>query len=149
MSDQKNPPRTREVQIDVVYPDESSELIMTKDYYVHALLEAEARGRSEALDELRAGAEPVKYEVRDLRSVKSGWLTCSQYAYEAYQGESNVETRVLYKHPPVPREAELAAENANLRRVLAECADAFVKMGGIEPAEKIRAALAAAPETRG
>jgi len=164
MTDQKNPPRTRGVGIGDILKLQLMGQTLTDGAIQDALQQEYARGRAEALAELRAGGEPTKYEVRDLRDAQSDWLTCSQSGYETYQGMPNIETRALYDHPPVPREAELAAEVERLRGAL-EYAErwsdrAHTACMGTGPKQALgemlcalrdflRTALAEAPETRG
>jgi len=111
--------------------------------------------RACVFDELRAGAVPVKYEVLDARDAQSGWRTCSQDGYGAYQGLPHIKTRALFTHPPVPREAELGDEHAKLREYYAAAEDlSRVGLFNATPAQfkrmdDARTALAAAPETRG
>jgi len=163
MTDQKNPPRTREEQkiinkvasaLQPVWGYDPSEAQLNAFYAV-----AE-KACEVCFSELRAGAEAI-YQV---------W-----YDYEGWNDFENEEDfrqceapdkekRIVYLRPPVPREAELAAEVERLHAALVQ-ADQFITNGiefgyismpdldtpdsAHETPGMIRAALAAAPEMRG
>jgi len=174
VTDQKNPPWTREQQIaDLIGEFGGIPTAFEKEIAERHIRLAEARGRAEALAELRAGAEPVGHVA--------GHFSDGQ-PMARILGEKHLWMPIntpLYTHPPVAREAELEA-------ALREAGEAFDRIGGAmaacksrpragvcgqtvdamirasdftipgalvlelgEMAELIRAALAAAPETRG
>jgi len=165
MTDQKNPPRTREEQIEEL----AGEIGTFDDYDGNREVarlhveEAEARGRAEALAELRAGAEPVAFvNLARLRwKLQTGDFCCLTFANKATENTVIPMCDALYAHPLIPREAELAARVAELEAVLALCREFIhavedVRRGGMTPSnrnvrrlENARVALAAAPETRG
>jgi len=189
MTDQKNPPRTREEQIRQVACSLKSTTTDLSSYEIQQVVtaiveEAEARGRAEALAELRAGAEPVGWELE-----RRGFLPRLQRSEpNDIYGDMVWKRRVYADHPPVPREAELAAEVERLTKVLKHvglkdvcrcpvdlhedpveqlatelaflCEDAELspndlvtinrdKLRDVARRAIARAALAAAPETRG
>jgi len=191
MTDQKNPPRTRDRHRDEQVADhfssDTQEAMICIDDFEDALREAEdrgdatgyARGCAEALAELRAGAEPVAW---CLIAADGGVLGLHEEKRipESYPHRYATDALTpLYAHPPVPREAELEAAlreaEAAFDRIggaMAACksrpragvcgqtVDAMIRASDFtipgalvrelgEMAEKIRAALAAAPETRG
>jgi len=162
MTDQKNPPRTREEQIihlgAHIFVGQKN-LTDANCRAARNIDEAEARGRAEALAELRAGAEPI-YQVQHVNEM---WRDVSGADFNEMIAADFEHIRTLYSHPPIPREAELVAEVERLRDAL-EYAErwsdrAHTACMGAGPKQALgemlcglrdflRAALAAAPETR-
>jgi len=183
MSDQKNLPRTQAAQIEALAlclaaphpPSEIDRRLATAHY-------EETKARTIA--ELRAGAEPVgrKSQIEEFVRVMSEYRLlhtldedgCGYPLLDALTPEGETvdigETEISelaaeladVVHPPVPREAELAAENAKLRVALEWYADQVEdcrKRGSIgvpararldsDCGKRARDALAAASETRG
>jgi len=102
-----------------------------------------ALGRAEALAELRAGAEPV-YQVWGVLGGIAFWREVEKAEYDDY-AELSASRRVVYTHPPVPREAELAAENEQLAKER-KLAISLLKsrIGSLRSAQYSRAARAVA-----
>jgi len=169
MTDQKIPPRTRE-EIDKATCDLIGQFVMhmrdpeKTEAAIKDFVDAHAD-----CAELRSGAKPIYQVWYDYEGWNDmpweDWDLCSV---------PHKDKRIVYLHPPVPREAELAAAAKRLRGILSElvsefggtleqyerngpdltCADGeFIAVSAFEDRrgllEKARAALAAAPETRG
>jgi len=121
MTAQTKPPRTAEAQITELASDiEASDMWVAGPKWVAEthIAEAEARGRAEALAELRAGGEPVAW---CLVTASGGLLNLHEDKRipENYKHRYATDTLTpLYAHPPVPREAELAAQIEQMTALL-------------------------------
>jgi len=167
MTDQKNPPRTREEQIRQVARSLKSTTTDLSSYEIRQVVtaiveEAEARGRAEALAELRAGAEPVGW---CLITADGGILGLHEEKRipESYPHRYATDALTpLYAHPPIPREAELAARVAELDAENLQLREFYEASKGVRSATDestmrtasarlyaARAALVTAPETQG
>jgi len=151
MTDQKSPPRTRgEIESEIA--DRIASWSGVSQENRDAATDWFDEIRASVLAELRAGAEPFGF-------INHSWK--KEYLHEDGLDVSmsskcgDYHDTPLYFHPPIPREAELAAENAKLREYYA--ASEILRDVGLFRATPLqfkhmddaRAALAEAPETRG
>jgi len=114
MTDQKNPPRAQGVGIGDILKLQLMGQTLTDGLIQDALRQEYARGRTEALAELRAVAEPIYQVWYDYE----GWNDLPKAEWERSSVSSN-DKRIVYLHPPVPREAELAAALRDAEAALA------------------------------